>query len=127
MPQGLPAHRPTAYGPAWREASTTAIGRVPEHSQARGPDNAQCSVAMSASPVRRRPNRTSTANSWRQQNQGPARSQRHHERTGRRLSERIEAVAATIEAEWAVQVGAPRLEELRATLSDLLTPGRASR
>ena len=26
MPQGLPAHRPTAYGPAWREASTTAIG-----------------------------------------------------------------------------------------------------
>ncbi len=40
---------------------------------------------------------------------------------GRRLYERIAAVAATIEAEWAQQVGAPRLEELRATLSDLLT------
>jgi DNA-binding MarR family transcriptional regulator len=40
---------------------------------------------------------------------------------GRRLYERIEAVAATIEAEWAEQVGAPRLEELRTTLSDLLT------
>ena len=39
---------------------------------------------------------------------------------GRRLYERIEAVAATIEAEWAEQVGARRLEELRATLSDLL-------
>jgi len=30
-------------------------------------------------------------------------------------------VAATVEAEWAEQVGAPRLEELRTTLSDLLT------
>ena len=39
---------------------------------------------------------------------------------GRRLYERIEAVAATVEAEWAEQVGAPRLEELRATLSELL-------
>ena len=39
---------------------------------------------------------------------------------GRRLYERIEALAATIEAEWAEQVGARRLEELRATLSDLL-------
>jgi hypothetical protein len=53
---------------------------------------------------------------------GPPRSQRHHERAGRRLYERIEAVAATIEAEWAEQAGAPRLEELRTTLSDLLTP-----
>jgi len=52
---------------------------------------------------------------------GPPRSQRHHERAGRRLYERIEAVAATIEAEWAEQAGAPRLEELRTTLSDLLT------
>jgi hypothetical protein len=33
----------------------------------------------------------------------------------------MEAVAATIEAEWAEQAGAPRLEELRTTLSDLLT------
>jgi DNA-binding MarR family transcriptional regulator len=40
--------------------------------------------------------------------------------SGRRLYERIEAVAATIEAEWAEQVGSRRLEELRATLSDLL-------
>ena len=39
---------------------------------------------------------------------------------GRRLYERIETVAAAIEAEWAQQVGAQRLEELRATLSDLL-------
>jgi DNA-binding MarR family transcriptional regulator len=40
---------------------------------------------------------------------------------GRQLYERIEAVAAAIEAEWAEQVGARRLEELRTTLSDLLT------
>jgi DNA-binding MarR family transcriptional regulator len=39
---------------------------------------------------------------------------------GRRLYERIEAVAATIEAEWAGQVGAQRLEDLRTTLGDLL-------
>ena len=39
---------------------------------------------------------------------------------GRRLYERIETVAAAIEAEWVQQVGAQRLEELRATLSDLL-------
>src|SRR5215472_9340402 len=51
---------------------------------------------------------------------------------GRRLYERIEAVAATVEAEWAEQVGAQRLEELRTTLSDLLKyrqgqPGRQRR
>jgi len=40
---------------------------------------------------------------------------------GRRLYERIETVAAAIEAEWAQQIGAQRLEELRATLSNLLT------
>ena len=39
---------------------------------------------------------------------------------GRRLYEQIETVAATIEAEWAEQVGTQRLEELRTTLSDLL-------
>jgi len=38
----------------------------------------------------------------------------------------IEAVAATIKAEWAEQAGAPRREELRATLSDLL-PHRQGR
>jgi DNA-binding MarR family transcriptional regulator len=48
---------------------------------------------------------------------------------GRRLYERIETVTATIEAEWAEQVGAQRLEELRTTPSDLLMyrhgqPGR---
>jgi DNA-binding MarR family transcriptional regulator len=39
---------------------------------------------------------------------------------GWRLYERVAAVAATIEAEWAQQVGALRLEELRATLSAML-------
>jgi DNA-binding MarR family transcriptional regulator len=46
---------------------------------------------------------------------------------GRRLYERIEAVAAAIEAEWAEQVGSQRLEELRATLSDLLTHRQGQR
>jgi DNA-binding MarR family transcriptional regulator len=46
---------------------------------------------------------------------------------GRRLYERVEAVAATIEAEWAEQVGSQRLEELRATLSDLLTRRQGQR
>jgi len=36
-------------------------------------------------------------------------------------------VAAAIEAERAEQIGAPRLDELRATLSDLLTHRQASR
>ena len=39
---------------------------------------------------------------------------------GRRLYERIEAVAAAVETEWAQQIGASRLEELRAILGDLL-------
>ena len=38
----------------------------------------------------------------------------------------IEAVAATIKAEWAEQAGALRREELRATLSHLL-PHRQGR
>jgi DNA-binding MarR family transcriptional regulator len=41
--------------------------------------------------------------------------------SGRRLYGHIEAVAATVEAEWAQQVGPGRLEDLRAILSDLLT------
>ena len=62
---------------------------------------------------------------------GPPRSQRHHERAGLRLYELIEAPAATIEAEWAEQAGAPRLQKLPTTLSDLLThrqgqPGEAA-
>ncbi|HEY7143761.1 MAG TPA: MarR family transcriptional regulator [Streptosporangiaceae bacterium] len=39
---------------------------------------------------------------------------------GRLLYQHIEAVAAAAEAEWAQRVGARRLAELRATLSDLL-------
>jgi DNA-binding MarR family transcriptional regulator len=48
---------------------------------------------------------------------------------GRRLYGHIEAVAATVEEEWAHQVGPDRLEDLRATLSDLLTarPDRPAR
>jgi DNA-binding MarR family transcriptional regulator len=41
--------------------------------------------------------------------------------SGRRLYGRIEAVAATVEAEWAQQVGPSRLEDLRTVLSELLT------
>jgi hypothetical protein len=52
---------------------------------------------------------------------GPPRSQRHHERVGRRLYKRIEAVAATIEAEWAGAGRCAALEELRATPSGLRT------
>jgi DNA-binding MarR family transcriptional regulator len=39
---------------------------------------------------------------------------------GRRLYEHIEAVAATVEAEWAERIGADRLEALRTSLTDLL-------
>src|SRR5215468_3847608 len=39
MPQGLSAHRPTAY-PARREASTMATGHVPQPPPARARDNA---------------------------------------------------------------------------------------
>ena len=38
---------------------------------------------------------------------------------GRQLYKHVEAVAATVEAEWTQQVGAERLEELRAILADL--------
>lgn len=39
---------------------------------------------------------------------------------GRALYERIEAVATTVEAEWAQHVGERRLQEMRATLGDLI-------
>jgi DNA-binding MarR family transcriptional regulator len=39
---------------------------------------------------------------------------------GRDLYAHIEAVARSVEADWAQQVGAARLEELRATLSELV-------
>lgn len=39
--------------------------------------------------------------------------------SGRVLMDHIRAVAATIEQEWAEDIGAGRLEELRATLTDL--------
>lgn len=42
-------------------------------------------------------------------------------RRGRQLYERMEAVSASVEAEWAQQIGASRLEELRALLADLVT------
>jgi len=83
---------------------------------------------MSASPVRRRSHPSSTANSWWQQNQDRRAAERQHERAGRlqqdspttprytgpadrnsgltwltdrgrRLYERIEAAAATVEPE----------------------------
>ncbi|MDR2986948.1 MAG: hypothetical protein LBV34_19135, partial [Nocardiopsaceae bacterium] len=41
-------------------------------------------------------------------------------RRGRQLYERIEAVAAAVEAEWAREIGSSRLEELRTILTDLL-------
>ena len=44
MPQGLSAHRPTAY-PARPEASTKATGHVPQHPQARAQENARPSAA----------------------------------------------------------------------------------
>jgi DNA-binding MarR family transcriptional regulator len=50
---------------------------------------------------------------------GNARLLRLTER-GRRLYERIEAVARAVEAEWAERIGPRRLEELRTILSDLL-------
>ena len=39
---------------------------------------------------------------------------------GRQLYERIEAVAATVEAEWAQRIGPGSVEELRTILTDLL-------
>ena len=39
---------------------------------------------------------------------------------GQQLYEHIEAVAAAVEAEWAQQIDARRLEDMRTTLSDLL-------
>jgi DNA-binding MarR family transcriptional regulator len=39
---------------------------------------------------------------------------------GRELYERIEAVAATVEAEWAQRIGSGSVEELRTILTDLL-------
>jgi DNA-binding MarR family transcriptional regulator len=41
-------------------------------------------------------------------------------RRGRQLYERMEAVAATVEAEWAQEIGEGRLEDLRTILADLL-------
>ncbi|MBV9452037.1 MAG: MarR family transcriptional regulator [Streptosporangiaceae bacterium] len=38
---------------------------------------------------------------------------------GRKLMQRMEAIAASIEREWAREIGARRLDELRATLADL--------
>ena len=46
---------------------------------------------------------------------------------GRVLYHRIEATAVAVEAEWAEQIGAQRLADLRATLTDLLAARRTAR
>src|SRR5262249_16744700 len=125
MPQGLSAGPPAAYparpgrGPTQRRLAACLSTRNRAAQKTPGPARQRRQVSP---PGTAPPNRHSTANSWGWQNQGPPRSQRHHERAGRRLYKRIEAVAATLEAEWAEQAGAPRRGKLRATLSDLLTP-----
>ena len=69
MPQGLSAcpQRPTRPGPA--RGQHNGDRRVPQHPQARAQETARPSAAFSASPVRRRPNCSSTATSRWQQNQ----------------------------------------------------------
>jgi len=92
---------------------------VPQHPQARGHENARPGAAFFSQPGTAPPELEQHRDQLAAAEPGPPRSQRHHERVGRRLYKRIEA-AATIEAEWAEHAGALRLEELRATLSGLL-------
>ena len=94
---------------------------MPQHPQAR-PGNAPAQRAFFSQPDTALPEPQQHREQLVVAEPGPPPSQRHYERAGRRLYKRIEAVAAIVEAEWAEQVGAPRLEELRTTLSDLLTP-----
>ena len=71
MPQGLSAHRPTAYParpgtrPTQRRLAACLSTRKGASKRMPGPAR-----PFSASPVRRRPKGSSTATSWRQQNQG---------------------------------------------------------
>jgi hypothetical protein len=100
MPQGLPAYRPTAY-PArpGRRPSTKAPGHVPQHPPARAHENARPSAASFRQPGTAPPEPPQHCEQLVVAEPGLPRSQRHHERAGRRLYKRIEAVAATIEAE----------------------------
>ena len=95
---------------------------MPQHPQARGHENARPGAAFFSQPGTAPPELEQHRDQLAAAEPGPPRSQRHHERVGRRLYKRIEAVAATIEAEWAEQAEAPRPEEVRTILSDLLTP-----
>jgi hypothetical protein len=70
MPQGLSAHPNGLPGPARPEAPRKGGRPRAQHPHARARDNARPNAATSASPVRRRPNRSSAADSWWQQNQG---------------------------------------------------------
>ena len=120
MPQGLSAHRPTAY-PARREAPRKGDWpRAPAPASAR-PRTRPAHHGHLSPPGTAPPELQQHRGQPAAEEPAPPLSQPHHERAGRRPYRRIEAVAATIEAKWAEQVGAPRLEELRTTLSDLLT------
>ena len=67
MPQGLSAHRPTAYParPAKSPAQRRLAACLSTRKRAAKKRPVQCgSAARSASPVQRRPDRSSTANNW---------------------------------------------------------------
>jgi len=68
MPQGLPAHRPTAY-PARPEAHTKATGHVPQHPQARAQENAPAQRGHVSQRGTAPPEPQQHPNNWRQQNQ----------------------------------------------------------
>ena len=102
MPQGLSAPPPNGLpGPAPHQATTKATGRVPQHPHARGHENVRPGAAVFSQPGTAPPELEQHREPLVGAEPGPPRSQRHHERAGRRLYKRIEAVAATIEAEWA--------------------------
>src|SRR6516164_1441057 len=106
-----PIRPPSSAYPARQQAGTKATGRVPQHPQARGHENARPGAAFFSQPGTAPPELEQHRDQLAAAEPGPPRSQRHHERVGRRLYKRIEA-AATIEAEWAEHAGALRLEEL---------------
>jgi len=119
MPLGLSAHphRHTRPGsrPAPRRPAACLSTRKRAATKTPGPAR-----PFSASPARRRPNSSSTANRWWEQNQDR-----------RAVSATTNAPAGgciNASRQWLPQsrpngreqAGAPRLEELRTTLSDLL-------
>ena len=102
MPQGLSAPPPNGLpGPAPHQATTKATGRVPQHPHARGHENVRPGAAFFSQPGTAPPEPPQHCEQLVVAEPGLPRSQRHHERAGRRLYKRIEAVAATIEAKWA--------------------------